>query len=102
MSEETAKAFASSIQPRTREYIDAKIEDPLRAMNNAMTSNEKYNAKMEAEIKERLASMEGRITNMEQIPTYNRNHGQCSSNSSTTSTRITNGDYTPYRRPATL
>lgn len=67
MSEETAKAFASSIQPRTREYIDAKIEDPLRAMNNAIVSNEKYNAKMEAEIKERLASMEGRITNMEQI-----------------------------------
>jgi len=67
MSEETAKAFASSIPPRMREYINAKLEDPLRNMNNAINSHEKYNAKVEAEMKERLASMEGRITNMEQI-----------------------------------
>ena len=67
MSEETAKAFASSIPPRTREHINAKLEDPLRAMSNTLTSHEKYSAKVEAEMKERLASMEGRITNMEQI-----------------------------------
>ena len=67
MTEETAKAFATYIKPRTREYIDAKIEDPLRAMSNTLASHEKYSAKVEAEMKERLASMEGRIRNMEQI-----------------------------------
>ena len=64
---EKAKSFASTIPPRMREYIDAKLEDPLRDMNNAIVSSEKYNAKVEAETKERLCNMEARNKNMEQI-----------------------------------
>ncbi len=64
---EKAKAFASSIPPKTREYIDAKIEDPLKEAANNIKSNGTYMHKMEAETKERLANMEARIFNMEQI-----------------------------------
>lgn len=63
----SSKSFASQVDPRTREYIDARIREEIAPIRDDITSMRVALLGLREKQQAELGNMAGRLTNMEDL-----------------------------------